>query len=245
MRTKMEILLCIAFIVTACASPQTPTQPPAQADPTSTPLPQPTAAVTATPEPALPAIQTPFVPFFVTNIVENAVLRANPGPLFAPKTTLAINTRLLVLGATPGREWIFVVTPFDTTGWVFAELLEVNPGLAAAPLIQPADIQLVRGRVLDAAGQPASGIQFALIEGVGQAGSPPRTDATTDETGVFHAYLPVTAAGTWTVSFTAVNCTSNKMGGNCECPNGNCGKPDPEITTITLPATDMVEFIWK
>ncbi|MBI5842210.1 MAG: SH3 domain-containing protein [Chloroflexi bacterium] len=247
MKPLFAICLIVALLLVSCASPQAPTESPAETEPASTSVPEPTATITSTPEPVIPltSIQTPFIPFLITNTVENAVLRANPGPLFNAKTTLALNTRLTVLGVTPGGEWVFVITPFDTTGWVFAGLLEANPQLATAPLVQPVDVQPVSGQVLDANGLPVTGIQFALIEGVGAPGSPPRTDAVTDANGVFHAFLPITAAGTWTVSFTAVACTSNKMGPNCECPNGNCGKPDPEITTVTLPANDLVKFGWK
>jgi hypothetical protein len=191
------------------------------------------------------SIQTPYVPFFVNTTVENAVLRANPGALFAAKTTLAQNTRLLVLGIAPGREWVFVQTPLDSTGWVFAQLLEVSPNLAAAPLMQPADVQLVRGHLVGTDGLPLSGIQYALIEGVGSTGSPPRTDAMTDANGFFYAFLPLTASGTWTVSFTAIACTSRLMGPTCECVIAGCGKSDPEITTVTLPTDQLLEFTWR
>ncbi len=252
MKRKLTPLLVIAFLSAACASTPTPTKLPAEATspaestPTS-PLPsEPTAiSTTLAAEPTVAPIQTPYTPFTITNTVENAVLRAGPGALFTAKTTLAPNIQLTVMGISPGREWVFVVTPFDTTGWIFAGLLEAKPELATVPLVQPADVQLVRGQVLGPDRHPIKGIQFALIEGVGAAGSPPRTDAVTDEHGIFYAFLPTTAAGTWTVSFTAVACTSTLMDANCQCIGGDCGKADPEITTITLPVADMVTFGWK
>jgi hypothetical protein len=245
---------------------QNQSQPPAQAEPTTsdspgagfTLVPTLTENVISTSEPALEPTgsspchngesrqaQSPYVPFTIATTVENAVLRAGPGALFNAKTTLALNSQLTVIGVAPGCEWIFVITTFDTTGWVFAGLLEVKPELAIVPLIQPADVQLVRGQVLGPDRHPITGIQFALIEGVGATGTPPRTDAVTDSNGIFYAFLPLTAAGTWTVSYTAIACTSNLMNANCQCITGDCGKPDPEITTVSLPATGMLTFGWK
>jgi hypothetical protein len=247
MKPKFTAFLIIALVCVSCASPGTPTQvqtqPPVQTEPSFTPIPELTA--TSTSEPAPVSIQTAYVPFTIANTVENAVLRANPGPLFNAKTTLAQNTQLTVIGISPGREWVFVITPFDTTGWVFAGLLEPKPELTTVPLVQPADVQLVRGQVLGTDRHPITGIQFALIEGVGATGTPPRTDAVTDSNGFFYAFLPLTATGTWTVSFTAIACTSNLMDANCQCITGDCGKPDPEITTVTLPTTDVVTFGWR
>ena len=266
MKPKFTALLVLAFFCVSCVLPeaQTPvqSQPPAQADPTTsstlnenfTPIPLPTENAVSTTEPVLTSpcqnggslqAQSPYIPFTIATTVENAVLRAGPGALFNAKTTLALNSQLTVIGISPGCEWVFVITPFDTTGWVFAGLLEPKPELATVPLIQPADAQLVRGQVLGADRNPITGVQFALIEGVGAAGTPPRTDAVTDSNGIFYAFLPLTAAGTWTVSYTAIACTSNLMNSNCQCITGDCGKPDPEITSVTLPTTDILTFGWK
>lgn len=247
MKTRFIILLLSLSLIPACAPIQTASPAPTDTATATASAPPPTepATLTPTPEQASVPVQTPYVLFQTANTVENLILRAGPGSLFTAKTTLAQNTPLTVLGIAPGGEWVLVVTPFDKTGWVFTAFLEANPNLASAPLIQPPDAQLVHGRVTDANGEPVTGIRFALIEGVGRPGSPPRTDALTDSNGVFYAFLPAAAAGTWTVSFTAIVCTSNQMGANCECLNGRCGRPDPEITTVTLPASDMLAFGWK
>jgi hypothetical protein len=186
---------------------------------------------------------TPYVPFYVTNTVENLVLRADPGYLFEAKTTLPSNARLLVLGRALGGEWIFVQTPFERTGWVFAQFLEPGQDYGMVPLIQPADVQLVRGRVVDEAGNPVNGIQFALVQGT--SGTPPRNDAITDDSGIFYAFMPQTASGSWSVSFTAIACSSRLMDKDCKCLRGTCGKPDPEITSISLPTDEQLTFVWK
>lgn len=253
MNTKCAIVLVSLSLCAACASP-----PPAGTTPPAlTPAETDTEAAQPieSPEPTeLPLTQTPvivvatapvFVPFTIRNTVENTVVRAGPGPLFTAKTALAQNTDLTVMAVAPGREWVFVVTPFDSTGWIFAGLLEPSAQLATAPVVQPAGLQVVKGQVLDADGAPVNGIQFAVIEGTGGTGSPPRIDAVTDPEGVFYAFLPLTAAGTWTVSLTGVVCTSSEMGPNCECPSEGCGTSDPATTTVTLPTEEVLHFTWK
>ena len=242
MKVKMLFTLAITFIFSACSA--LPTQIVAPAAP---PASEPAISVenTATLQPNLDqqATPSPYVPFFVTNTVENLVLRANPGYLFEAKTTLAPELRLLVFGRSPGNEWIFVQTPFERTGWVFAQLLERTDQYLSAPVIQPADMQVVRGQLLDVNGDPVTGIQFALVQGT--SGTPPRNEAMTDELGIFHAFMPLTAIGTWIVSFTAVACTSNTMDTNCQCLGGTCGKPDPEVTSISLPSDQLLKFTWR
>jgi hypothetical protein len=248
MSTNCLIVLIGVSLCVGCAAPQ----------PVVTLVPAPSEAATDTPapsEPAAPAVtQTPsvviatapvFVPFIIRNTVENTVLRAAPGPFFSAKTTLALNTELTVIAVAPGREWVFVVTPFDSTGWVFAGLLEPSPQLETAPVIQLAGMQVVRGRVLDINGAPVDGIQYALIEGTGATGSPPRIDAVTDADGFFYAFLPLAATGTWTVGLTGVVCTSSKMGPDCVCPSEGCGTSDPATVTVTLPTEDLLLFTWK
>ncbi len=242
MKSISILILAVCFLFSACAAPVQPASTPLETSPSLT---TPAAEISTT-VPAATQTETslnPYVPFFVTNTVENLVLRANPGYLFEAKTTLAPDTRLLVLGRAPGNEWIFVQTPFERTGWVFAQLLDPNSNYNLAPLIQPADMQVARGQVLDQAGNPISGIQFAFVQGT--SGSPPRNDAITDTHGVFYAFMPLTASGTWTVSFTAVACTSNTMDPNCQCISGKCGKPDPEVTSISLPSDTFLKFTWK
>ncbi len=242
-KQSLALFLPVSLLASACiarpATPVTPIRSGASATPAIT-------RQASSPTPASDFIEaqpTPFTPFYVTNSVENLVLRANPGYLFEAKTALAPDTRLLVLGRAPGEEWIFVQTPFERTGWVFAQLLDRSADYTTAPLIQPADMQVLRGKVVDESGLPVSGIQFAVVQGI--SGSPPRNDAVTDTSGIFYAFMPLTASGTWSVSFIAVACTSNTMDENCQCKGGVCGKPDPEVTSVILPTAELMIFLWK
>jgi hypothetical protein len=104
-------------------------------------------------------------------------------------------------------------------------------------------MQIVRGRVLNEAGKPIAGIQFAVVQD--QAGTPPRIDAITDGTGTFYVFMPSNATGTWLVSFTAVTCTSSLMDADCKCINDVCGGPTPASMSISLPLEQSLEFVWK
>jgi uncharacterized protein YgiM (DUF1202 family) len=187
----------------------------------------------------LPPSPTPFAPFEALVWVDNVNLRTNPGKLFLVILSLEKDTPLQVLGKSPGGEWIFVKTQDNTNGWIFAQLLQSVVDLQEAPLLQPLDVQEVRGLVADAASRPVSGIQFAITQGGN------RTDAMTDDSGGFFAYMPLTAAGTWTVSYAAIACTSNTMDADCNCKGGFCGSVDPVMQTLTLPQTEMLKFSWR
>jgi len=251
MKTKILIpVLLFILLISSCAAPSLSTPPeeiaePALAQPTPTPGIEATPPSTAEPAAIKPVVPSPYVPFYVVTQVDNLVLRANPGPLFEAKTTLPNASRLLVLGRAPGGEWLLVQTPLERTGWVFGQFVTSEGNLSLVPFIQPADLQLVRGRVINQEGDPVTGIQFAVVQE--QAGSPPRVDAVTDETGTFYAFMPLTTAGTWAVSFTAITCTSSVMDKDCNCLNGVCGGPAPGSLTITLPLEkdEPLLFSWQ
>jgi len=253
MKTKTFTIVILSILsISSCTFPSTstPTEEVPKPDViqvTSTPESVAPSSASRTPEPALvgevASINKPYVPFFAVSNVENLVLRANPGYLFEAKTTLPNASRLLVLGLAPGREWLLVQTPLERMGWVFAQFVTSEGDLSLVPFIQPADMQTVRGRVLDENGNPITGIQFAVVQD--KAGTPPRNDAITDETGTFYAFMPLNTTGTWAVSFTAIACTSNVMDKDCKCLNGVCGGPTPASVTVTLPLDDLLDFSWK
>ncbi len=134
----------------------------------------------------------------------------------------------------------------NRTGWVFNKLVDAGGAdTNAAPSVRPPGVQALVGTLKDEAGVPISGIQFAIVQGAGAAA--PRNDAVTDDTGTFYAFMPAELTGTWTLSFTAVACTSNTMDANCNCIAGSCGRPDPESISIVLPRSQEqpLEFTWR
>ena len=238
------VLLLALLAVSACSRPApeipmilptlTITVPPAWLTTATATL---TSITTPTPSP------TPYAPFHATAMVDNLNLRTNPGTLFPALLMMQKDTSLLVLGQSPGGEWIFVQILSNEKGWVFAKLLVSDHPLDLIPFIQPENVQLVKGHVVDANNQPVTGVQFAITQGQGT--DAPRNDAMTDANGDFYAFMPLTAFGEWVVSYVAVACTSNLMDANCNWKSGGVTQPDPVGISITLPLTSTLEFPWK
>jgi len=235
------VLLIVFLLLTACGTQPppsvavpTPAPSPSAMPPTWTPPPAPTQ----TPQPS----PTPFVSFEAEALTDFLNVRANPGYLFDILTQLDAETPFQVLGRSPGGEWIYVELADGSNGWVFSLLVLSDIDLQLAPIREPQDVQLITGSVLDANGRPINGIQF-LVQGAGA--SAPRTDALTDDTGTFYAYLPADAAGKWYVSFTAISCTSVTMDKDCNCLGGVCGTIAPAMINLTLPQTEPLEFLWQ
>jgi len=206
-------------------------------------LPVATGMATLTPISTTIPSPTPYIPFHATAMVDNLNLRTNPGYLFPALLMMQKDTSLLVLGQSPGGEWIFVQMPSNEKGWVFAKLLVSDHPLDLIPFIQPENIQLVKGHVVDLYNQPVTGVQFAITQGQGT--NAPRNDAMTDANGDFYAFMPLTASGEWYVSYVAIACTSNLMDVNCNYKSGVATQPDPIGISITLPLTSTLEFPWK
>jgi hypothetical protein len=249
MMRPVLLTLLAAAVAAACST--------SAAEPTATATEIP-ATSTATPPPVVPAVPTvvptvtvgppatPFMALTVTTAVDNVLLRENPGYLFRQLAVLKQGTPLLVMGRSPGGEWLFCQTPDHRAGWVFAQLIAAGSAdVQAAPVIWPASAEVVVGMIRDRAGVPISGIQFSLIQGSGI--NSPRNDAMTDASGQFYAFMPADASGTWTVSYTAVSCKSNTMDASCNCIGGKCGMPDPLSTDIALPRVsgDTLQFTWR
>jgi len=202
-----------------------------------------TATVILTPINTPSPSPTPYTPFYATAMVDNLRLRPNPGYLFPALRMLQQNTSLLVLGQAPGSEWIIVQMPSNESGWVFAKLLVSDHPLDLIPFIQPEDVQLVKGHVVDANNHAVTGVQFAITQGQGT--DAPRNDAMTDANGDFYAFMPLTASGEWYVSYVTIACTSNLMDANCNWKSGAATQPEPAGIFITLPQEEPLEFTWK
>ncbi len=201
------------------------------------------AAATTTEAPVVtqPA-ETAAGKLYVVVAADNVNLRTRPGTVFPVSRLLAKGTRLELLGHAPGGEWLYVQTESKVYGWVLSWLVTGGHDAGTTPEVQPADVLLVQGKVVDLSGIPISGVGFAVTQDSGSKQL--RTDASTDKTGQFYAYLPNTATGTWLVSYVSIACTSNTMDSNCNCI-GSCGKADPGSVTITVPPQGVLQFIWK
>ncbi|MGE5073808.1 MAG: SH3 domain-containing protein [Anaerolineae bacterium] len=205
-------------------------------------------AAPATSTPVLPTVaptvaqETAVGTLYVTVSADNVNLRTRPGTTFPVSRLLAKGTRLQLLGHTPGGEWLYVQTDSNVQGYILSWLVEGGHDGGKTPEVQPGDVQVVRGRVVDRAGVPVSGIGFAVTQGTGPKA--PRADATTDENGMFYAFLPQTATGTWLVSYASVACTSNTMDASCNCI-GTCGTADPTSRPVTLPSDEILQFVWR
>jgi len=197
-----------------------------------------TLVPTITPIPASPAPE-PFGEVFVYTTVENVNLRTNPGLLFTVSRVLPQNTRLRLLGQAPGGEWLSVMNDEGISGWVNSNVVLVAYDGQPAPIIEPENVILVTGLITTELGTPVSGIGFAVTQGSR------RTDARTDDTGHFYAYLPSNMSGVWTVGYVSISCTSNTMDENCNCKSGYCGSPNPESVFVELPQRESLIFVWK
>jgi hypothetical protein len=163
--------------------------------------------------------------------------------LFPAANLLAQASKVTVYGRSPGNDWLYVNTPKDAHGWVFAQMVKADKDIRTAPSVEPGDVQIVRGRVVDASGVPVNGLQFTLTQGSGN--NAPRNDALTGDDGVFYAFFPSNTTGTWTVSYTAISCTSRMVDANCGCKDGVCGTVTPASVQVTIPTTQVLEFNWK
>jgi len=198
-----------------------------------------TSVPTNTVMPSATPTEEAFGEVYVYTSVENVNLRVQPGMLFQVSRVLAQNTRLRLLGQAPGGEWLYVKTDEPVSGWVNVNVVKIGYDGPPAPTVEPTDVILVTGKVTTSLGSPVSGIGFAVTQGTR------RTDASTDKTGQFYAYLPRTMSGTWQVGYVSISCTSNIMDSSCNCINGVCGKVNPESVSIMLPQNGILNFVWE
>jgi len=227
---------------TATEKPVEPSDtPPPTAEPTVTFPPEPPGTATTLPPP------TPFTPFSVTTMVDNANLRSNPGYLFDIITVLDQDYPLLVYGKAPGGEWLFVQTLDHVNGWLFTQLVQsegdLESLLASLPVIAPLDVQVIEGNLVNDLNEPINGIQFALTQGEGNDAL--RNDAMTDLNGHFFLFMPNDAEGEWAISYVAISCESVVMDPGCNrLPQYNEGVV-PDYLELTLPLDEELEFVYK
>lgn len=250
MRPPILFLVLLVIISLACSSEvtvyQTPSYPSAGTlvAETLAVLAQNAPTATATFPPTMTAMAASATPqefgeVYVYTVVENVNLRTNPGLLFQVSRVMPQNTRLQLKGQSPGGEWLKVVNDEGVEGWVNVNVVKGGFDGSPPPVIVPDNVLLVTGSVVTESGTLVSGIGFNVNQGTRS------TVASTDEDGVFRAYLPPTMSGTWTVEYVSISCTSNTMDANCNCINNRCGTADPARAEIQLPQKSALRFVWK
>lgn len=197
-----------------------------------------TVTPTITPVPSSPTVEK-FGEVYIYTTVDNANLRTQPGMLFQVSRVLPVGTRLKLQGHAPGEEWLNVLDDEGIVGWIHVNVVRVSYDGPPPPVVEPTNVLLVTGKLDTELGTPVSGVGFAVSQGVNQ------TQAMTDKTGQFYAYLPRTMSGIWTVEYASVSCSSNTMGANCTCIAGKCGSSNPVKQTVTLPQNEPLKFVWK
>jgi hypothetical protein len=247
---KIRILLLTilpTFILSACALAAASPTPTATVRPLPTatetaipPTPTPTQTITPTNTPTA----TPFVPYNVVVAAHDSVnVREGPGYLFAVLRAAKPGTKLLLLGRAPGGEWFYVKVNDFVSGWVFGMLLAPDPDRQSAPIIEPTDVNLIRGRVRDSAGTPIRGVVFNVV----QRGKPFNSNpVVTDSAGMFYAYFPTWAVGWWTVTHAGIACDSNVWAGT-DCSSYKPeyrGDVKPPAADVRIPQTEILEFLW-
>jgi uncharacterized protein YgiM (DUF1202 family) len=200
---------------------------------------QPTLTVQPSLTPSPPPTTVPFTPFKAVTQSDYVNVRTNPGILFGVSMNVPSNTAFTVLGKTPGGDWIYVLTPSNTNGWISAKLLKGDQDLSSAPTLHPDNVQLISGRVADGKGIFISGITFAITQGA------VHIEVMTGQDGSFYMYLPTGSSGEWTISYTGIDCSSNLMDAKCNCKSEICGAVNPPNISIQVPESKPLEFLWK
>ena len=210
-------LILAAMACTLEAPPETEDAPrlaTLAVQPTSTTLP-PTATATST-ESAVPlptATELTTNTFLAEVAVASLNLRAGPGTMFDIVGQELQGTMVEVLGRAPGDEWVKVRVPDGTAGFMLAELLNLEGTIMLLPQTSISESYIVMGIVEDTEGEPINDISVAVYQGAGA--DTLRTDATTNEKGIFIAYLPLDSDYTWTVSVVGIGCESWIVDENC------------------------------
>ncbi len=197
--------------------PATQTATPTIQLPTRTP-PPPTATVynTPSPTPETPVPPTPTLPpptFTAEALGERVNLRSGPSTLHTIIGMVPKGTHVSVIGKAAGDEWVFAESTDGKTGWLSTSFLQLHGSLSSLEEIPVKASFIVEGQVVDSAGTPINGVVLAVYKGQGP--DQLRTDATSNASGRFYAYLPLGADGSWTVEVVGIGCSSWIMDSNC------------------------------
>jgi len=190
--------------------------------PTYTQSPQPTASYSG-----LPALVN------VTSII----LRSGPSTLFEKITTFPQGTEVTIMGKISNAEWVWVITPKASAGWMSAQFLS-QVDLSGVPVVfVPSSITII-GNAMDTNNIGVDGLDVAVFQGNGA--DQRRTDTYTELDGSFTVYLPESSQGTWYVETVGTKCTSRIMDANCN----HTGSITNPAFTVSLPQTVNITFIY-
>jgi uncharacterized protein YgiM (DUF1202 family) len=246
-KTALALWTAMVISLPACALAATPeptaTYTPAPPTATDTEVP-PTPTATYTPTETMLPTPTPFAPFnaFIAP-ADSANLRAGPGMHFLIVKVLKAGSQVLLLGRSQGNEWFFVEAYDSTKGWVYGKLMKQTGDLLAAPVIEPENSSLIRGRVVDAIGTPITGLVFTVR--LSSHPEDPANVVTTDANGEFFSYQPY-LGGVFTVTFKEADCSSNAWyDQNCDYyKKGYMGIVSPPSRAVRVPQEGILEFTW-
>lgn len=167
--------------------------------------------------------------------VTSIILRSGPSTLFDKITTFPEGTEVTIMGKIPNAEWVWVVTPKASSGWMSTQFL--NPlDLTGVPNMDVPSSFTIKGNVLDMDAQGVDGIDVVVFQGDGS--SQKRTDTYTASDGSFTVYLPDTSQGVWNVGTAGIKCTSRVMDAFCK----TTGSIITPTFGITLPQTVPLLF---
>jgi hypothetical protein len=199
-----------ALAETLTAEPQPTEEIAATEKPTNTPAPSPTAFKTTTPTLSPP----------ISGSISAAYLnlRAGPSTFFEIIQTFVEGTAVTALSRTPDSKWVKVEIEFEDDptieGWMAVLFLEMNGEIDALPTEDFGPERSIQGRVEDTEGNPIPNINIAFILNNDQVDL--RSDATSDEDGIFTVYLPEDLFGTFDVQTVSWNCESPIADANCQ-----------------------------
>jgi hypothetical protein len=169
--------------------------------------------------------------------VTSIILRSGPSTLFERISTFPEATQVTIMGRIPNSEWVWVITPKASSGWMAAQFLN-SEDLTGVPIIDVPSSITITGNAMDTSNLGVDGIDVAVFQGNGAERR--RTDTYTSSDGSFTVYLPDSSQGVWNVEAVGIKCTSRVMDASCK----STGSITNSGFTVSLPQTITISFIY-
>lgn len=195
--------------------------------PTASPSPSPLAispSLTNTPQasatvsPSLTPIIITTTPGHITSIdavvmVESLMLRSGPSTVHPVVSRYTEGNLVSLVAREPGNQWVKVETQDNRVGWMLAQTLEIQGNLADLQIEEVTGSIIIWGYIVDVEGAPVDKINVAVFQETAQEDF--RTDAISNDDGLFYAYLPIDSAGVWYLGVVGIGCTSRIVDSSC------------------------------